>query len=243
MKEDEKIAYQYFLSIGYFDDDILPEPIKNSTPDFLIKNHIAIEVRRLNQNYGLASGHEGIEHINFRMKNNILSIADKFGQPTKTNGYYLDFSFKRNKQFSQKELNIWIKKAQNWLHFLLKEIQNNSLQKGKFLFDPYFHVTLAEADHKLTKLFFVRGGGNCDHGGFIFDLMKENIKICIDEKSKKISKIYEKYPTWRLILISKISFGFPAEYISDLRADIKKPDLFEKITIVYENDFSLSFDL
>ena len=47
MKREEKIANDYFISVGF--NKILYEPDGNIPPDFLLNDSIAVEVRRLNQ--------------------------------------------------------------------------------------------------------------------------------------------------------------------------------------------------
>jgi len=49
IKHEEGIVKAYLEHWGY--ENIVYEPIKNETPDFLINNETAIEVRRLNQHY------------------------------------------------------------------------------------------------------------------------------------------------------------------------------------------------
>ncbi len=58
MNKDEKRAKK-FLKRHY--SNIQFEPIKNAPPDFLINNNIAVEVRRLNQNYFDGDNPKGLE--------------------------------------------------------------------------------------------------------------------------------------------------------------------------------------
>jgi hypothetical protein len=49
MNSKEKIAQNYLVSLGF--KDIVFEPDGNIPPDFAVEGKIAVEVRRLNQNY------------------------------------------------------------------------------------------------------------------------------------------------------------------------------------------------
>jgi len=59
MDEQEKIVKQYLESQGY--SSIVFEPDGQTTPDFLVNDYIAIEVRRLNQNYEKKETYCGLE--------------------------------------------------------------------------------------------------------------------------------------------------------------------------------------
>ena len=49
MDESERIASEYLATLGF--NDIQYEPDGNVPPDFVLNKTIAVEVRRLNQNF------------------------------------------------------------------------------------------------------------------------------------------------------------------------------------------------
>ena len=59
MDASERIAYEFLKYSGY--KDIVYEPDGNVPPDFLVNTRIAIEVRRLNQNYCKNGNFKGLE--------------------------------------------------------------------------------------------------------------------------------------------------------------------------------------
>ncbi len=62
MDNSERLVEHYLRSLGYL--DIVYEPDGNVPPDFLVNRHIAVEVRRLNQNVRSVTGDlEGIEEV------------------------------------------------------------------------------------------------------------------------------------------------------------------------------------
>ena len=73
MKREEKIAETYFKSLGFTNIEF--EPKGNRTPDFVIENEIAIEVRRLNQ------FHNGkpIEKVQYNLIPKIVNQLESFG--------------------------------------------------------------------------------------------------------------------------------------------------------------------
>jgi hypothetical protein len=57
----EVLADAYLRHCGY--TDVKYEPDGNIPPDFLVNGRIAIEVRRLNQNYVAPEGNKGLEEV------------------------------------------------------------------------------------------------------------------------------------------------------------------------------------
>jgi hypothetical protein len=66
MKPEEKLAAAYLRHLGYV--DVVHEPDGNVTPDFLVDGRIAVEVRRLNQNFHSKRGYEGLEIAEMSLK-------------------------------------------------------------------------------------------------------------------------------------------------------------------------------
>ncbi len=46
-----------------------------------------------------------------------------------------------------------------------------------------------------------------DSGAWVVSHLERNVRICIDEKTAKISGIRTKYPEWWLVLIDRIFYG------------------------------------
>ena len=56
--------------------------------------------------------------------------------------------------------------------------------------------------------FFVPGGySDRDSGGWVFQETQKNLRLCIEEKTRKIAGVRDKYPEWWLILVDRIGYG------------------------------------
>lgn len=76
MNRKEKIIENYLKSLGF--SDIIYEPNGNVPPDFLVDKTIAIEVRRLNQQYFTPKGTDGLEEQRFPFFNLLESCLAEF---------------------------------------------------------------------------------------------------------------------------------------------------------------------
>jgi hypothetical protein len=59
MDQSEAKAHEFLTAQGFA--DIVPEPDGNVPPDLAINNTVAVEVRRLNQNYEVNGRTKGLE--------------------------------------------------------------------------------------------------------------------------------------------------------------------------------------
>ena len=89
----EEITENYLKSLGYI--NVVFEPDGNIPPDFSIDDRIAVEVRRLNQNY--FEGHEvkGLEEDRIPFINLLKSTLDEFDAQYKGSSYWISIRFKR----------------------------------------------------------------------------------------------------------------------------------------------------
>jgi len=78
MQEEEKIVEQYLRGQGY--SNIVFEPHGNTTPDFVVNGDIAIEVRRLNQNYQKAETYYGLKEDGKPLYDLVEELLEKFGE-------------------------------------------------------------------------------------------------------------------------------------------------------------------
>jgi len=79
MTPDEEIAHRYLerLQLG----EIQLEPDGNVTPDFLVDKRIAVEVRRLNQNWRDGERPEGLEETFFPLRAKMSKLLASLGRP------------------------------------------------------------------------------------------------------------------------------------------------------------------
>ncbi len=93
MNDDEKQVKAHLESRGF--TDVIREPVKDSTPDFLVNQKIAIEVRRLYENWFTESEVKGLEETAISLRKNILELLREFGKPVKDESWWVRFEFSR----------------------------------------------------------------------------------------------------------------------------------------------------
>jgi hypothetical protein len=233
MDSSEKLVEAHLKSVGY--RDVRYEPDGNIPPDFLADGKVAIEVRRLNQNFDDKSGRgiRGLEEVSIPLWNKVREyliglgparssdqswfVIHKFARPTpawrdlkrELDAVLLPFMASNNPQPFEKTLNV----------------------RGVF----EINVFRASA----PKPTFFRPGGHIDEqsGGWLIAEIAANLQHCIDEKSMKIARYRSKYPVWWLVLPDHIGYGldeFDKELLLD-QATIQ-PGVFDRIILLDPHD-------
>src|SRR5439155_26871405 len=67
------------------------------------------------------------------------------------------------------------------------------------------HFTRASEAH--PHLFILGGSADHDSGGFVVAELADNLRLCIDDKSAKVSKVKDRYPVWWLAFEDRIAYG------------------------------------
>jgi hypothetical protein len=233
MDKSEKLAREYLSSVGF--QDIVYEPDGNIPPDFLVNGKIAVEVRRLNQNERTATGIRGLEETAKPLKKVMVEVLESMGPPTDVS-WFVSFSFSR-------PLRKW-KKLKQLLAIRLTEFNNTRP-------DTPFHVNISDRFRirldragKLHSTMFVPGGSvDLNSGGFILAEIRENLSICIDEKSKKVAKVRHRYPEWWLLLLDYIGYGLDDDDCQKLRNLFELDGEWDKIILVNPLNIAGSFEL
>jgi hypothetical protein len=231
MDDTEKVACLYLTSLGFKKVSYEPEG-KKKPPDFVLDDRIAVEVRRLNQNELFSRAGvkpRGLEEVAIPVRNNIQRLLPSLGPPTANVSWYVDIKFGR-------PVPKWNRvKAVLTQH--LKDFQDSPVQNP---------ITIRLFDNFVLKLFragpiypdyFVMGGGtDRDSGGWVVPELERNLKICIDDKTAKISGIRMKYPEWWLLLVDHINHGGEA-------AIRIPPHDWDKIILISPHDHRRAFEL
>ncbi|MFW6030499.1 MAG: hypothetical protein ACOCRO_09655, partial [Halanaerobiales bacterium] len=191
MNKTEEHVYDYLKSKGY--TSIIFEPDGHIPPDFLVDNHYAIEVRRLNQNFINNDNYEGLEETEIPLYMKVDEILSSFDRVSDSS-WFVWFRFSRptaSLKIIEESLNSFLKE------FLEKDIKETVDAK----LDCGLEVKVFKAEKEYEKTFLVGGYSDLDSGGWVIKEMKKNIKICIDERSKKIEQYKQKYQEWWLFLV------------------------------------------
>lgn len=236
MNKDEK-RVKKFLENQY--SNIQFEPIKNSPPDFLINNKIAVEVRRLNQNYFDGESTFGLEELDIPLHFSILEVLNSFNNRFEGTTYYLLLNYQRPLKSSIYS----IKKALS--NTLEDFLSSNCSLKGKIDLDENVGIEIVERFKPINnELFHLGSSYDNDTGGAVGHIFFKNIEHCLSEKSRKIAKVKKDYEEWWLILLNHIYFlGLENQHMIEFLKKELSLRNFEKLLILHPNTLEVSLSL
>lgn len=218
MKTEEKIAEIYFKSIGYTNIEF--EPKGNRTPDFVIDNEVAIEVRRLNQ------FHNGkpIENVKYNLIPKIINQLESFGNRQNNKSAFVGIKYSRPIKINKKI------KAQ--INSIL-EIHSYKMDTQKdYKINDNLELNIFPSSEKLDFQFNFGSSIDFNEGGFVLGNIYESIKIIIEEKTRLIEQYKPEYKTWWLALIDNIGNGLSEKEFIQLRKSIDFDLNFDKVLII-----------
>lgn len=173
MKKDEKLALQYLESLGF--ENILHEPDGNIPPDFLIDNKVALEVRRLNQNFESGDRNSGLENIQFPLMHKIQNLLSNIKASTFEKSYFILYTFRRPLNLNKIVVEL--------TDLLTQFSEDGNVKIGDYEIHDRFRITIFPASKKHSHLFILGGYSDLDSGGFVVSEMNRNLVICEREKS------------------------------------------------------------
>lgn len=233
MKPEEKIAKQYFDTLGF--QRIEYEPDGNIPPDFLIDGSIAIEVRRLNQHHEIHSNPQPLEKLEYRINPIVESIAKSFELEDFSNSCFYAVRYSRPLEIN-KDLKRDIKKI---FQEHLGKLNSRELYKVR----ENLEIDIFPISKKLDNVYNLGIISDQDGGGFIVGLIHENLKLVIDEKEGKVDRHKGKYPTWWLALVDTIGFGISELDLSQLNTLPTIETYFQKIILINPIDPRKSIEI
>jgi len=231
--ETEAHVDRLLRHLGY--SDIAYEPDGNVPPGFLIDRKIAVEVRRLNQNFESDGIVQGLEEIAVPIWQTVKRLAMSLGPPTKGVSWFIGVSFRRPLPPS--------KRLRTEILAALVDFQSGRKEGPVELFDGQIELEFFRASKAHTTFFVMGSQIDDDSGGWIMGEMSKNIRICIDQKSKKVTEFKFKYENWWLVLVDLISGGLDESDRCELRRDFVGQKGWQKILIVNALDHRDAFDL
>jgi hypothetical protein len=92
MDHSEAAIQKLLANMGFM--NVTYEPDGNIPPDFAINGEIAVEVRRLNQNFDDGSGMRGLEEISTPLWQKVTCLVESIGA-TEGNSWFVLFRFSR----------------------------------------------------------------------------------------------------------------------------------------------------
>jgi hypothetical protein len=204
---DEAIARSYLEHLGY--QDILHEPDGNVPPDFLINGCIAVEVRRLNENHEGLSRTEGLEEERISLTAKMKQLMRGIGDLGIGESWFVMYEFSR-------PVATW-RDLRGTLEARLQDFGNSPQREAtKWEICKSFRMSVMKASRVHENTFVVGGSVDEDSGGWMADLMTTNLRICIQEKTRKVAVRRTRYLEWWLLLVDNVGIGLMDE--SDWRA-------------------------
>jgi hypothetical protein len=235
MDESEKLVEAYLKCIGF--TDVSYEPDGNIPPDFSADSKVAVEVRRLNQNYDDGTGRiRGLEEAAIplwqRVREYLLELSPSWDG---SESWYVFYRFHR-------PIPNW-KNLKRQLDDLLIPFMSNPDRKSfETRLSKAFRIQLFRASAPKSTFFVPAGHSDQQSGGWLLSEMDTNLKHCIEEKTAKIRNYRTRYPSWWLVLPDHIGLGLD-DFDRELFAKeiTVKPGGFDRIVLVDPRNASRSF--
>lgn len=236
MRRDELIASAFLktLDIG----SVKYEPDGNVTPDFLLDGRIGVEVRRLNLNYILPNGKvEGYETLGASAWRMMERVAKTFGPSIDGETWNIVMGFRRPI--------VW-KTLEPVVVARLNEFKASSCREDITLrFGDNFELDLMRSRRDKGSFFCLMGGGNADAGGAVMALVEQNLRLCVEEKERKVAPHRHKHNEWWLLLINRVDIHMEAEDYEEFSKKLNPPlvHAFNRILIIDPRDNANWFEI
>jgi hypothetical protein len=231
MDDSETEAQAYLTHLGF--KKIIYEPEgKSRPPDFLVDQRIAVEVRRLNQHEVRSQAETrspGLEEVAIPVWEHIQSLLPSLGPPKAGLSWYIHISYSRPvpKRRALEDA------ARRHLEAFRDGVLQNPTTIRVF---ENFTIELFRAGRLYSDYFVMGGRTDFDSGGWVIPELERNLKICIDDKTAKVSAIRGKYSEWWLALIDHINYGAD-------KAIRVPPHNWDKIILINPLDPTKAFEI
>jgi len=235
MDDTETAARRFLLAQGF--TDIVYEPDGNGPPDFLVNKSVAIEVRRLNQNYERGGRTKGLEEDARPLWDGLRKIVQALGPLPPDENWYVNFSFRRP-YGSRKVIG---QRARSVLQEFISSAQRHP---AKWQLTPGFRLEVIRGGTPHPTFFTMGAYVDYDDGGWVVCELERNLRICIAEKSQKRASAKVQHSEWWLILLDHIGYGLRDEKDRDqLRASMSLAPAWDRIILVNPINVSCAFVL
>ena len=224
MDDSEKVANEYLLNLGL--GTVVYEPDGNTPPDFLVNGTIAVEVRRLNQNEIIESGHRGLEVTRIPLDARVRKLLASLGPAQSGVSWFVCYDFGR-------PLPEWKKLRSAFREYLLTFRANPSPERElSATICKGFEIRLRRAGNSYPQFFVPGGSADDDSGGWVLQETQKNLGLCIEEKTRKIAPYRHRYPEWWLVLVDQIGYGVEACDEQMFREHLKFEYNWDKFVLV-----------
>ena len=236
MNRDEKIVFDHLIRL--YGNNVVFEPIKNETPDFLVNSTIAVEARRLNQHYFYKEKIEGLENLSFSIRKIFLEVLRSFNTAYKGKSYWVHFEFERpfssSYHCAKKELQITLD------NFLNQDISDFPY---RIEINPEFIIEIDLKPPVFGRVFQEGGSVDQNAGGWVTQTYVENIRHCIQVKSTKIYRNIQKYDEWRLYLVDYLGVGLDLQDVEQTISLVGSTGNFHKVVVLSPNGYDIQMQM
>lgn len=237
MDPSERVAELYLQSLGM--GSVEYEPDGNTPPDFLVAGRIAVEVRRLNQNHELPGGrYEGLEQLWIPLSQRLKKHLPSIGPSRNGECWYACIDFSR-------PLADW-KILRPLLEAALRSFMSNPhRQQTTIQITPNFAVDLLRSGVDHGSFFVLGASSDNDSGGWVMGEVARNLRLCIEEKERKIAPYRSKYGSWWLVLTDHIDYSMDQEDRETFRSEVMPtiPHTFDRIVLIDPRDHTRAFEV
>ena len=225
MNLDEERVFNYLKA--HLSENVIWEPDGNVPPDFLIDSEIAIEARRLNQNFFNKEMSEGLEQLSFPIFDVFNSVLKSFDFCYQGYTYWVAIDFDR-------PLNLSMRHAKNDMEVTLKNFLINGVSQYPQLLsvNAKIEFTVFPSQPISGRLFRPAVGVDGDAGGWVVPIYKKNLRLCVIEKSSKVANYLSKYHVWWLYLVDHMGWGLDESETKDLISSISDICNFDGVFII-----------
>jgi hypothetical protein len=182
---------------------VVYQPDGNIPPDFLVDGRIAVEVRRLNENELTESGgFRGMETDRISTGRKFQALLRSLGPAKSSTSWFVGCKVKR-------PIPRW-KDIEEDLRRELEHFRDNEDSQRlcvlRIAAGFEAHIIHRASDAHPTCFVFA-GCNDRDIGGFVFADTQWNLRLCVEEKMKKIASVRHRYPEWWLIFVDHVGSG------------------------------------
>ena len=234
MDTSEKIAYDFLLHQGF--KSIVYEPDGNVPPDFLADGRVAIEVRRLNQNESTGGTNRGLEEIAVPLRRRIDSLLKSLGSPQSSGSWFMSFDFRR-------PVEKWRILGPALRKHLEAFRDRQPHEYTKIQVSKNFQLELFRATTLHPTFFLLAGWIDYDSGGWVLAEMERNLEICLEEKTRKVSRVRHKYPEWWLVLLDYIDYGLDDFDRQLFRDQVRRERDWDKVILLDPTKHKEAFEI
>lgn len=228
----EKVAMNHLRFRGH--QDVLYEPDGNVPPDFLVDRRIAVEVRRLGQTDSGSKPQKDLEESSIPLFTRFRRLLASYGSSDVIR--FISIAFRR-------PLPAW-RLVDKGSRKFLDVVLTGALPEGTTqTVAPNVDLTYTYKLEQSGDTFELDNTDDPDWGGWIMAELERNLRVRIDEKTRKIAPYRSKYPEWWLVLIAQPVYAVSERDIQQFRRSTHIVHGWDKIVIVNGADYRRYFEL